>query len=292
MMKYDYTFKALWTTCIISIARENDIWLNTIINNIYNKTIAFQSEFSRFDENSTLSKLNKLKTYEVSDDFMSLLLKSKDIYKLTNWFFNPLIDVRKIWYSHNFTDNNFEIIDNKEDLNIDNIKIFWSKIVIDENMNIDFWSIAKWYLADKIGNYLEENWIRNYIANFGWDIYAWWLNQNYTPWQIWINSPINEEEIVYVVWLSNNSVSTSWIYLRNWQINNKSYHHIRNPFSDIQSNKLQSVSIKAKYWYLTDALATSVIAMWYDLALEFCNKNNIEYLFILDDWKIIKSDNF
>lgn len=45
---------------------------------------------------------------EINMDFWFLVNKSKEIYKLTNWYFNPLINVNKIWYSSDFNSQNFE----------------------------------------------------------------------------------------------------------------------------------------------------------------------------------------
>lgn len=153
-----------------------------------------------------------------------------------------------------------------------------------------FWSIAKWFLADKVGNYLKSKWFINFLVNMWWDIVVSWLNAKNELWNIWISNPNDVDDIIYNVSLTNKSISTSWIYLRNWQINNKSFHHIRNPFSNKQSTKLKSVSIIDFHWYKTDALATAVIAMWYEEALKFCSENKISYIFILDDLSIVKSN--
>ena len=290
MKKFDYTFKALWTICIISIIQENDDWLNKIVNSCYDMIINFENEFSRFKNDSILSKLNIEKKLEVSDDFLNLIIKSREIYSLSKGYFNPLIDVRKIWYSHSFDENKFEILDIKENLDFKNVKNYWNLLEIDENMTIDFWSIAKWFLADKVGNYLKSKWFTNFLVNLWWDIVVSWVNAYNKPWSVWISNPDDIQDIIHSVNLTNKSISTSWIYLRNWQINDKTYHHIRNPFSNEQSTKLKSVSIVDYYWYKTDALATAIIAMWYDLALDFCKANKISFIFVLEDLSIIKSD--
>lgn len=288
MKKFEYTYKAIWTICSITIISENDNWLNNIINECYNKTINFENEFSRFKEDSKLSLLNKFKKLEVSDDFLSLIYKSREIFKLTNWYFNPLIDVRKIWYSNSFDKNLFSKIIINEDLNFDNVKNYWNLLEIWEFMNIDFWSIAKWYLAEKISNFLSEKWFNNNLVNMWWDIYASWLNLEWNKWQIAINSPFWNNYEIKIVEISNASISTSWTYLRNWEISWEKYHHIRNPFLDKQEEELVSVSIIHNEWYFTDAIATAVIAMWKNKAIEFCKKNNIKYLFILKNNDIIK----
>jgi hypothetical protein len=58
--------------------------LNEIINDCYQKTLAFEQEFSRFQYDSVLNKLNREKKQEVSEDFLSLIYKSKIVYTLTD----------------------------------------------------------------------------------------------------------------------------------------------------------------------------------------------------------------
>jgi thiamine biosynthesis lipoprotein ApbE len=83
MKKFEYTFKALGTVCILMIIKEDDTSLNKIINSCYNKIVNFENEFSRFKKDSFLNNLNRLKKLEASEDFLSLLSKSKEIYQYT-----------------------------------------------------------------------------------------------------------------------------------------------------------------------------------------------------------------
>ena len=120
------------------------------------------------------------------------------------------------------------------------------------------------------------------------DIYASGKNLEWEKWNIGITSPFWNPEPVATVQISDESVSTSGTYLRNWEIDGKKYHHIRNPFSEKSEDELVSVSIFHKNGYMTDALATAVIAMWKENAVEFCKRYGIKYLFVLSNGDIIK----
>lgn len=288
MKKYEYEFRALGTSCSIAIIAWSDEKLNAIINDAYDLISNFENEFSRFKETSLLSKLNREKKLEMTDDFWFLIQRSKEIYKITDWFFNPLINISNIWYSQNFEDNNFKKSEVLENISFDNIKIYWNTLEIWEDMNLDFWSIAKWYLAEKISKYINAKWFVNNLVNIWWDIYASWTNLEKMPWNIAISDPENSDIAIENIKISNSSISTSWTYIRNWKIDDKSYHHIKNPYSQKQEEELVSATIIHEYWYMTDALATAVIAMWAEKAIEFCKKNNIKFLFIMKDWLIIK----
>lgn len=288
MNKYEYEFSALWTSCSITIIAQDDSELNDIINKSYDTVIKFENEFSRFKDDSLLNKLNREKCLEIWDDFWFLVNKSKEIFTLTNWYFNPLVNVSNIGYSHSFNDNNFSKTLCDENLSFDRVKLYWNLLEIADNMNLDFWSIAKWYLAEKISNFISEKWYKNNLVNMWWDIYASWTNLEWDKWKIAISDPKNPSEAIDEIWISNQSISTSGTYLRNWQIEDKKYHHIRNPYEENQEEELVSATIIHEHGYFTDAIATAVIAMWKEKAVEFCKKNDIKFLFILSDWEIIK----
>lgn len=289
MKKFEYSYKALWTICSITIINETEHWLNEIINDCYEKTLAFEQEFSRFKEDSILSILNKQKKQEVSEEFLSLIYKSREVYRFTHWYFNPLINVRKIWYTHSFDENNFEIWEWDEDLSFDAIKNYGNLLEIGNNMNIDFWSIAKWYVSEKISKYIVLKWYKNNLVNMWWDIYANWFNLEQKKWKIGITSPFWNDKPIDEIEISNASISTSGTYLRNWEISGKKYHHIRNPYSTELEKELVSVTIVNNTWYMSDALATAVMAMWKKKWIDFCNKNGIQFMFVLNTWEIIKN---
>ena len=285
MKKLDYKFKALWTICEISIIWDKSSRYNSLINTCYKMIFDFENDFSRFKKDSMLSILNTKKKHKVNGDFLNLIYISKEIYNLTNWYFNPLINLENIWYVNSFSDNKFEIKFVSEDLSFEDIVYYWDVIELKNDMNLDFGSIAKGYLADRVSKYLKNHKIKNFLVNMWWDIYASWVNHNNNKWIVWIPSPFDAKKNILALEISNKSISTSWTYIRNWSIGDKKYTHIKNPNWELK-NDLISVSIIDEKWYFTDSIATALIAMWYQKALDFCNKNKINYVFILSNWDI------
>lgn len=289
MKKFEFTFKALGTICMVIVIWESKNGLTKIINECYKKIVTFENEFSRFKNDSTLSILNEKKECEVSDEFLSLIQKSREVYRLTSGYFNPLIDVRKIGYSHSFDTQVFEKKEVSENLSFEDVKNYGNLIKLAENMNLDFASIAKWYLAEKISQFLKEKWWKNNLVNLWGDIYVNGLNLEWEKWKVSIQSPFWDTKPVDIFELSNISISTSWSYLRKWEIQWEKYHHLRNPFSQELQTELVSVTIIHPFWYMTDGLATACFAMWKEKAVSFLEENNISYLFILQNGEILKN---
>ncbi|EKE28164.1 MAG: Membrane-associated lipoprotein [uncultured bacterium (gcode 4)] len=279
----------MWTICSIIVINEDDKSLKKIINGIYKNIVDFENEFSRFRIDSQLSKLNRDKKMPVSDIFLLMLDRSREMFSLTDWYFNPLIDLRKIWYSDSFEIWRFEKINLVEDLNFNDIKNYWNLLEIWQDMNLDFWAIAKWFLADILSGALKSAWYNDHMINLWGDICLSWYNLFWGKWQVGISSPFDKNEIFTTLELSSKSISTSWTFIRKWKINNEDYHHIRNPLSDKSENELISVSVINRYWYKSDSLATALIAMWKSKALEFCEDNDIDYLFIMKNREILSN---
>lgn len=289
MKRYDYKFNALWTICLISIVSNSNTKLRQIVNIAYEIIKNFENDFSRFKNDSMLSRLNETKSLEVSEEFLFLLERSRQVYNISNWYYNPLVNLKTIWYTNSFEKNDFIISQTSENLDFENIKIYWNLVELEGDMNIDFWSIAKWFLVDKITNFLHKKKLSNFLVNFWWDIYASGLNQYAKPWNIWIMSPFNNKENIYNTRLSNKSISTSGTYHRKWEIDSEIYTHIKNPKWEID-DKLLSVSLIWNKTYKTDAFATAVLSMWQKKWLEFCEKNNLDYVFINSNWDIFLSE--
>lgn len=286
MNKFDYKFKALWTLIHIIIISDKDP--DNKIKFIFNEIKKFDEKYSRFNKKSLLSKLNDKKEIDVDEDFLWLFIKCNEIFKLSNWYFNPLVNISNLWYSDDY--NKWIFKKTKEEVNIefDEIKLFGNKIILKKWMKLDFWAIWKWYLADKIKLILKKKWEKNFMINIWWDITVNWINKDWNKWLIWLENPLNKS-LFKKISLDNKSISSSWSYARKWEAEWEEFHHIKTPYSDKQEKNIIMVSIIDKYWYRTDSLATAIFAMWLEKWLSFCKENNIEAYFFLKNNEIIHS---
>lgn len=277
----------MWTDIIITILSDNNA-----LEDIYNSFwifYSFEKEFSRFLESSDLTKLNKTKECELSNRFIEIFKLSKKINIDTNWFFNPLINLNNIWYSKDFMQWIFEKKDEKNDLDLNKVSIIWNFISLKDNQNLDLWWIVKWYCVDYVSNYLKEKWYKNFIVNAGWDVYLSWYNSTWKIPIVAINNPFDKEKIFATLELKDASISTSWTYKRKWNIDNKNYHHIINPFIQKNLDEIISISLISDNCYISDSYATACIAMWIEKSLKFLSEKNIDWVIIWSDSKIYQT---
>lgn len=291
-MRFEFEKKKLWTTFEIIIINDDEEKVNKNIYQIWNMVDIFENKFSRFKNDSLISILNEKKELEFDSEFFDIYQKSKNLFELTNWFFNPLVNLNTIWYSKSFEKSDFLILNTEQNLNFNNILIDSWKIILQKNQNIDFWWIAKWYLVDKISKQLIENWFTDFLVNWWWDIFISWLNEEWNKWGISIESPYENESILGWVRLTNISISTSWSYRRKWNIRWERFHHILNPHTLKNDNELLGITIISQHCYYSDSLATAIFCMWIDEWKKIMIKNNIDWILFWKYKKIYITPNF
>lgn len=288
-MKYSKTRFLMWTDITITI-NSNKNPLQDIYDG-FSIFYSLENEFSRFSDKSDLSLLNISKTLELSDRFIEVLNLSYDIYNKTNKYFNPLVNVKNIWYSSDFKKWVFEKTNDDINLDFDKVAIIWNFVTLKNDQNLDLWWIVKGYCVDLVSDFLHGKWYNDFIINAGWDIF---LSGNNTYWKtpiVWIDSPFNTAEIFATIEIKDKSVSTSWTYKRKWELDNEKYHHILTPDTNKNNNEIISITLISDKCYVSDSYATACIAMWIEKSLEFLKNENIDWFIIWGDWNIYQTNN-
>ncbi len=286
-MQFSRSSFIMWTDITISIISKTNP-----LEDIYNCFGIFYSlerEFSRFQEDSDLSMLNKKRKFEVSNRFIDILNLSKQIYIDSDGYFNPLVNLKNIWYSSDFWKWIFEKKEEPGNFDLDKISIIWNFITLKENQNLDFWWIVKWYTVDLVSSYLKEKWYKDFIVNAWWDIYLSWNNSLEKTPVVGIDNPFNTKELFATLEIKDKSISTSWTYKRKWNIDKEKFHHILNPKTGTNNNEIISITLIADKCYIADTYATACIAMGIKHTLSFLEKQNIDGVIIWSDSRIYKT---
>ena len=249
---------------------KNKIYLVNEIKKIFENS---EEIFSRFRKNSFLSELNEKKFLDLNEKnffdakkFFEVFQLSKKIFQETNWAFNPLLSVKKIWYYKNFEEIK-KIQNNKinktynsnfSDLSFENLKLELKKW-----QELDFWWIVKWWTVDQSVKFLLEKWIKDFLINAWWDIFAVWkanLNENIKN-QNW---KIEIEKTWQIVELKNQAIASSWKSKRFWFWKNwEKFNHIINKNTQNSSeNKFESISVIDNSCAEADAWATAGFSLW------------------------------
>lgn len=282
-MTYSSTKKIMWTEITITIfSKEN---CHKDIENTFEIFQSLEEEFSRFLVDSSLCKLNTERTLKVSGRFIDVIHKCKEIYADSDFYFNPLINLKTIGYSKDFDRHEFKKEETKVNLEFEKVEIVWNTMSLQEWQILDLGWIVKGYAVDKANEYLESKWYKDYIIDAGGDIYIAWIADDWKKTIVGIDSPFVKWDLLATLEIGNKSIATSGTYKRKWEIEWKEYNHIINPLTSMNTEEIVSITLIDVYCYRADAYATACIAMGLEKTLSFVKKKQIDAVIVCTNKK-------
>ena len=233
---------------------------------------------SPYIEDSQLSKINRFAhedPVEVDHDLFYVIEKSLEISHLTQGAFDityasvgHLFNYRKeIKPSENEIEQAKEFIDYKNVvLNKDRLTVEFLK----QGVKIDLGGIAKGFAVDQSIQHLKNIGIKHALVSAGGDTRLLGDRRG-RAWLVGIRDPANTEEVIAMLPLQDEAMSTSGDYERFFVEDGEKYHHIIHPSTGKSASEVRSASIIASDSTTTDALSTSVFVMGSAKGLELLN---------------------
>lgn len=248
--------------------KQSTIEIQEAIENAYGEFDRIVKKFTRFNEDSELSNLNRQggKWIKVSDEFFMLIEFMLNMSKKTEGAFDPtIIDYLEVYgYDKNY---DFSKLENpKLDglvKKITNTRKSWKEIKLDskenkvmlaENQKIDLGGVGKGYAIDCAYNHLIKV-SDDFLINAGGDIRASGKNEKSEYWKAELKA---KESSAGIVELKDMSLSSSG----SWARKVKQFHHLIDPRLGKPADRdYDSVFVIGKSGLLTDAWATSLFIL-------------------------------
>ncbi|MGN1432154.1 MAG: FAD:protein FMN transferase [Ruminococcus sp.] len=267
---------------------------------------AAQNEINELDkllsvqnENSEIFKLNQSKEMTVSEDTLTLITRSKELYTLTDGAFDitcePLI---REWGFYSGLENKVpsqNAIENAlESVGAEHINIESDTVTLDENTSLDLGGIAKGYASQKATEILKENGVTSALMSLGGNVRAVGSKPDGESWSVAITDPDDNSKSVGTLKISDKAVVTSGGYQRYFEENGQTYHHIIDTKTGYPADSgLKSVTVVSDDDSLADALSTSLFVMGLEKSGEFYGENSSIFgaVFITDSNEIYVTDN-
>jgi len=271
-----------------------------LFNELFDEIQSMESRYSRYMEDSEVSRINNNPgTYvSVSDDTFELIEKSLYFSSISNGLYDvsigPLVDLWGISRENPKVPSQAEIDSAKE--KIDYRKIMINKenktVSIAGGMSLDTGAIAKGFITDRLAAVLREKNIDSAILNLGGNLYLHGSKPDGSLWTIGIRDPFGMQgDYIATVSLKDMSIVTSGIYERFFEEDGKRYHHILNPKTGYpEDNELASVSVISPSSTMCDGLSTTCFLLGLDGGMELIESlDDVEAVMITKDKKIYLS---
>ena len=268
------------------------------------------NSMSTYRSNSIISKVNQSQNpVKVDSHFTEVFKKSKDIWKLSNGYFDPtagsIVNLYGMGPNNKIQSiNEYKIDSVMQYVGLDKVYLNQQNFIVktDENVYIDFNAIAKGYSVDLIKDLLININSNNFLIEVGGELITMGVNEKNKKWKVAIQNPVDLNSYYSEITLDGMSLATSGNY-RKFRIDSETgvrYAHIVNPINgQSMSNNILSASVIANSCIEADAWATSLMLMDPMEAIEIINNiADIEVLILTaindqiipiksDDWDLI-----
>lgn len=298
---FEFKFEAMGTVLEIRVLDTvSKILEEKIKSEIFDYTVWYDETFSRFKENSLVTKLStQTGIFSVPIELVEMLQIYFKLEAITEGRMNPLIGntLSDLGYDDKYTLQKKDIVRETPKLSTAVKIISPDKIELSEKVLIDLGALGKGYWVDKVREILERNKISNYLVNGSGDIYYSSPSQ---AGGVKVQLEGTDGAMLGEVEINNESICGSGTGRRNWSINeSENLHHIVDAMTSKSTENILNVWVKVpthpRSTTYCDALATAIFFVEPEELQEKFKKEfgvGFEYSIIYSDGKMVFSRNF
>jgi FAD:protein FMN transferase len=263
---FKVNFQAMGCPCEIQFRCQDPDQATRFKDNAIAWVKHFEATYSRFKEDSLVSKIN----LAAGNDWVDIDAEAEALFDLCDQFhfitqglFDPTsLPLIKIW------DYKAEVprIPGKEEIEEAKALIGWDKVKRESGrimltapgMGLDLGGIGKEYAVDRVSLIARDHGITNILINFGGDIAALGTPPEYTHWHVGIEDPGKPGTCWGSLALTDLCVASSGDYRRFFEIDGKRYGHMVDHRKGYPiANKVKHATIVSRTCTEAGILATS-----------------------------------
>ncbi len=280
-----YEFEAIGTSWIIDIKNNLSSQEEVILlNKIKERINIFDLNYSRFKENSLVTKMSKESGgYILPEDADKMISLYQKMFEISGGLVTPLIGQTLVEAGYDAKYSLEEKALSKVPLWNEVVKWESPKLTVSQPVLLDFGACGKGYLVDIVGELLEENKITSYCVDAGGDMRQ--RNNEGESLKVGLENPDDIEEVIGVVNILNQSLCGSAGNRRKWG----KWNHIINPKTLSPSEEVLAVWCIAEDTITADLMTTGLSFVKPETLL---GHFKFEYLILYSNHSISKSDGF
>jgi len=281
-------FEAMASPCEVLVETQDIALAKTLTRMVAEETWRIQDKYSRYDQNSFLSKLNQNcgSVVTIDEESYQLFKFADDCYQLSDGLFDITSGIlSRIW---RFDGGN--TVPSQDEISALLPAVGWQKVRLTETsievpkpMQLDFGGIGKEYAVDRCIQIIRQQTQCSGVVNLGGDLAVTTAKSDGQPWHIGIENPHlnirnnHDGQATNVVKLSRGAVATSGDARRFVLKDGVRYSHIIDPKTGWPVvNAPRSVTVAATHCTLAGLLATLAL-LHGEQAEEFLTMQGVEF---------------
>ena len=253
------------------------------------------ADFSMFNSQSLVARLNNGENPELSSDFIDVFKLARQVSEDTDGAFDitvaPLVNAWGFGFKNEQMPTKEQVDSLRQLIGYQHVILKDKTITMQKpGMMLDFSAIAKGYGVDVVARLLERHDIKNYMVEIGGEITTRGINPERVPWRIGVNKPnedaLNEShELQTILNVTDKAMATSGNYRNFYVKEGKKYAHTIDPKTGYPvQHTLLSATVLTDRCAKADAYATSFMVLGMDGAKQILERHKelMAYLIFTD----------
>ncbi|NNC99762.1 MAG: FAD:protein FMN transferase [Gammaproteobacteria bacterium] len=276
----------------ITVVVAENLDLSHLEQQIIAQLQSVNQSMSTYLQNSELSQFNRQQAnvqVELSEPLRAVISEALEISELSQGAFDITVaDAVRLW---GFGADGI-VTRRPSDQRIAELKASsgYSNLTLETNRlskahsgtSIDLSGIAKGYAVDRVAQMLTASGVHDYLIDVGGELRASGRNADQQIWLIAIEKPQMAGGIQQIVELQDSAIATSGDYRNYLTIEGKKYSHTIDPVTlKPVFHRLALVSVLSERASRADALATALMVMGEDRAVEFAEQQDLAAYFVI-----------
>jgi thiamine biosynthesis lipoprotein len=273
------SFFAMGTTCEIQFVCEEPLRATAFEKAALAWVATFEAKYSRFRENSLVSRINASAggDWVVVDADLELMLKLCDtLYTLTQGVLDPTaLPLMRLW---NYKAEH-PVIPPESAIAAARRLVGWPKVqrmpgrvrLPEVGMALDFGGFGKEYAVDMVASLAQEHGIANVLVDFGHDLRGYGAPPGKPAWHIGLENPRQAGQTDGSVALGGGrGIASSGDYVRRFMLGGRRYGHIIDPRTGwpVANGCMQSTVVAATCLH-AGVLSTTSFVLGVPLGINF-----------------------
>ena len=290
---------SLYTIVTITVYSESEQKAKAAIDATYTELDRLGRLLNFYSEDSEVSMINRfsgIKPVKVSTDTLDVIDRALYISRSTDGAFDITIGpIVKLW------DFEKKILPGEKAIKEKLYLVNYRNVVVDtvnstvflrkKGMQIDLGGIEKGYAAERAVEVLKKNGITAGIIAVGGEVKPFGTKPDSGIWRVGIKNPHQKDkndEIIAIVKLADEAISTSGGYEKFFIKDGKLYHHILDPSTGYPVYECQSVSVIAKN--APDGFPTGIFVLGPQKGLKILKKLGLDGIIIDKSGEILTTE--
>jgi thiamine biosynthesis lipoprotein len=231
-------------------------------------------EFSMFNEQSTVSRVNRGEQPVLSAMFREVLALAATVSNETGGSFDvtvaPLVNAWGFGFKNEQMPTALQVDSLRRFVGMRHIQLDSDRSVLvkhDSRVMLDFSAIAKGYGSDCVARLLRKHGVKNFMVEIGGEVVTSGVSPNRVPWRIGVTKPTDDslqvqQELQTVLNVSDMAMATSGNYRNFYYHGGRKYAHTIDPKTGYPvQHSILSATVLARDCATADAYATAFMAM-------------------------------